>query len=251
LDNRSGACGSDAALEPERRSLRRHLSLYPVASAPRHARRAASAARAIRPQTAFFELLWEPEIASDGKRRSYAFSASEQAMNSSSLLSELCKSDEWASRLSHRTGINREVPARGTCQQSCSGRNLGGFEDRRLTQHELLDAIRTAIPDARDGEDEGWAGSVFRSQGHLHCPHDPICLRVLQRQPPVDGSVGERDLRPAASCGAQAVEELALPECRRALRKVATPMAERRPGGALCCGGRMSEWVCAIVPVRQ
>ena len=36
---------------------------------------------------------------------------------------------------------------------------------------------------------------------------------------------------------------------RRALRKVATPLAGLRPGVGRCCGSRMSEWVCAIVRV--
>ena len=50
------------------------------------------------------------------------------------------------------------------------------------------------------GEDEGCAWSLFRSQGHLHRPHDPVGLRAFRGQAPVDGSVGERDLRLAASC---------------------------------------------------
>ena len=36
---------------------------------------------------------------------------------------------------------------------------------------------------------------------------------------------------------------------RRALRKVATPRTERRPGAARCCGSRTSEWVWAIARV--
>ena len=73
--------------------------------------------------------------------------------------------------------------------------------------------------DTREPRGQEHMAKMKAARSSYSDPRDTYIARTIryafefQRQAPVDGSVGERDLRLAASCGAQAVEELALPEC--------------------------------------
>ena len=74
--------------------------------------------------------------------------------------------------------------------------------------------------DIREPRGPDHMAKMKAARGPYSDPRDTYIARtiryafeLLQRQPSVDGSVSERDLRLAASCAAQAVEELALPEC--------------------------------------
>ena len=73
--------------------------------------------------------------------------------------------------------------------------------------------------DTREPRGPEHMAKMKAARGPYSDPRDTYIARTiryaferLQRKAPVDGSVGERDLRLAASCRAQAAEELALPE---------------------------------------
>ena len=94
------------------------------------------------------------------------------------------------------------------------------------------------------------ARGPYSDPGTLTSPAPSGGPSNVQRESPVDGSVGERGLRLAASVRPQAAGELALPECSPGAAQGGDPrLAERRPGAARCCGSRTSEWVCAIARI--